>query len=163
MREHSVLTQQERQELIELVRELPSKLTAAVAGLSESELTTQSIEGEWTVAQNIHHIYDAHAVCYIDCRLIVTEENPPLTWYNQDLLAELPDAKSADISGSLELIKQLHVRWTAFWENLPESAWERTAIYPGRGPITLERILQIYSKHGYNHIDQIQRTLAAMK
>lgn len=158
-----MLTQEQRQEMIKMIRALPSDLAALVQGLSESELTTQSIEGEWTVAQNVHHIFDAHAVCYVDCRRIVTEDTPMLTWYNPDSLAELPDAKSADIAVSLELIKHLHARWAAFWENLPESAWERTAVYPGRGPITLERILQIYSKHGYNHIDQIQRTLAAMK
>jgi hypothetical protein len=98
---------------------------------------------------------------YIRCKLILTEEKPPLKPYDQDAWANLPDAQTADLSTSLTLLKQLHARWVTFWENLPETAWGRVGFHPDNGPMTLADIVRGYAAHGEAHIDQITRTLAA--
>jgi hypothetical protein len=155
------MTTQERQHLIDKIRRLPTQIEELVSGLSEAQLTTHFLAGEWTVAQNVHHLPDSHMNSYIRCKLILTEENPPLKPYDQDAWATLPDAQTADLSTSLILLKQLHARWVIFWENLPETAWRRTGFHPENGPMTLDDILRSYAAHGEAHIDQITRTLMA--
>jgi hypothetical protein len=152
---------EDRATLIAAIASLPANLEALVQGLSAEELTTPYLAGEWTVAQNVHHLVDSHANSYIRCKLILTEGDPPLKPYDQDAWAALPDASAADLSDSLAILRGLHARWVRFWEQLPETAWGRTGNHPENGPMSLARILQSYAEHGEGHLDQIRRTLAA--
>jgi hypothetical protein len=156
-----VLTHDQRRELIEKIRVFPAQLRARIAGLTDEQLTTHFLEGEWTVAQNVHHVVDSHMNSYVRCKLIATEDRPALRAYDQDRWAELPDASDADVSASLALLANLHMRWVRFWERLPDDAWQRAGMHPENGAMTLDDILQTYADHGRAHIDQIQRTLAA--
>lgn len=45
---------------IATVAVLPTRLETLVVGLSPEELTTHYLAGEWTVAQNVHHLVDSH-------------------------------------------------------------------------------------------------------
>ena len=156
-----MLTSSQRQILIGKIRALPDQLAELTAGLTAEQLTTPYLDGEWTVAQNVHHLPDSHMNSYIRCKLMATEDKPPLKPYDQDLWAAFPDAQAADISGSLALLRNLHARWVGFWEQLPEEAWSRTGIHQNDGVVALEDMLRLYAAHGEAHIDQITRTLAA--
>ena len=46
---------------IDVLRQLPARLRAAVAGLSDGQLDTPYREGGWTVRQVVHHLADSHA------------------------------------------------------------------------------------------------------
>jgi hypothetical protein len=155
-----MLTDAQRQESIDQIRQLPSQLAALVCDLTPAQLTTHYLPAEWSVAQNIHHLADSHMNSYVRCKLIVTEENPTFKPYDQDAWAALPDAQSADISTSLTLLTQLHARWVLFWKALPSDAWARTGFHPESGPVTLEDQLHLYAAHGLAHVEQITRTLA---
>jgi hypothetical protein len=156
-----MLTDPQRRELIAQIRELPAQLAELVRGLSPQQLTTAYLPGEWTVAQNVHHLADSHMNCYVRCKLIATEDNPPLKPYDQDVWARFDEATGADLGDSLALLRGLHARWTVFWERLPAEAWGRTGTHPERGVVSLDDLLQSYAEHGLGHLDQIQRTLAA--
>ncbi|HRW10582.1 MAG TPA: DinB family protein [Caldilineaceae bacterium] len=155
------MTMQDRAVRIDQIRRLPQQIADLVAGLSAEQLTTHYLAGEWTVAQNVHHLVDSHMNSYIRCKLIATEENPTLKPYDQDQWAEFVDAQAADVSGSLVMLAQLHHRWVRFWETLPDEAWSRTGFHPENGTVTLDTQLISYAEHGEAHIDQITRTLAA--
>ncbi len=154
-------TPQERAQWIDKIRRLPQQIEYLVSAISPQEVAAQFLAGEWTVAQNVHHLADSHLNSYLRCRLILTEEDPPLKPYDQDLWAALPDAAASDVSPSLQILHGLHSRWVAFWESLPEEAWQRKGIHAVNGPMTLESILKLYARHGEAHIEQIRRTVAA--
>jgi hypothetical protein len=156
-----MLSAADRLELIARILTLPDAIESLVNGLSPAQLATAYLEGEWTVAQNVHHLFDSHANSYVRCKLILTEDSPPLKAYDQDAWAALPDGSDADISVSLRLLRALHARWARFWECLPDAAWERSGVHPVNGPMSLAAILSIYADHGEAHLDQITRTLAA--
>jgi hypothetical protein len=151
----------ERPVLIEKIRRLPEQVTELVNSLSDAQLTTHFIESEWTVAQNVHHLSDSHMHSYLRCKLMLTEENPTLRPYDQDVWAALPDASAADVAASLELLAGLHGRWVMFWQSLADEDWERTAVHPESGIVTLADQLRLYAAHGESHLRQIGNTLAA--
>lgn len=151
----------DRAALIDSIRRLPAELAALVAPLSPEQLTTPYMAGEWTVAQNVHHLLDSHMNSYVRCKLILTEGRPTLRPYDQDAWAALPDASAADLIDSLAALGGLHARWARFWESLPEAAWARPGFHPENGEVTLEGLLASYAAHGEGHLDQIRRTLAA--
>ena len=151
----------ERNALIEKIQRLPEQVAALVAGLSDEQMTTHFIEDEWTVAQNVHHLCDSHMNSYIRCKLMLTEDNPPLKPYDQDAWAALPDASGADVGDSLALLAGLHGRWTMFWQNLTDADWDRPGFHPADGSVTLAMQLRLYADHGEGHLRQIGNTLAA--
>ncbi|MGF1505733.1 MAG: putative metal-dependent hydrolase [Chloroflexi bacterium] len=155
-------TPEDRPALIEQIRALPAQLRDLVADLSDEELTTAYLPGEWTVAQNVHHLADSHMHSYIRCKFILTEDHPTLKPYDQAEWATLADATPADVSSSLRLLEGLHARWAQFFESLGPDDWKRAATHPEHSlAITLDVQLAHYAKHGEDHLEQIRRTLAA--
>jgi len=153
----------QRQTLINKIAALPGQIEELVAGLTPEQLTAHPLAGEWSVAQNVHHLADSHINSYVRCRLVLTEDHPTLKPYNQEDWAEIPDAASADVSTSLAILRGLHGRWVHFWEGLADADFARTAFHPESGEVTLQSLLETYAAHGEAHIDQITRTLAAQR
>lgn len=151
-----------RDALIAGIRDLPDALALAIADLSYAELRATPLGGEWSVAQIVHHIADSHVNSYVRCKLIATETDPPLKPYDEGAWAQLPDARTADVSDTLRLLHGLHARWAHFWATLPDEAWARCGHHLADGPVTLARQLQLYVDHGAAHLEQIRRTVAAL-
>lgn len=146
---------------VDRLERLPAQVEHLVTGLTPARLTTHYLPGEWTVAQNVHHLADSHMNSYVRCRLIMTEENPTLKPYDQDAWADLPDAADANLGASLTLLRSLHTRWVHFFRSLDEADWQRAGIHPAAGRVTLADQARTYADHGAAHIEQMRRTLAA--
>src|SRR2546423_3113616 len=105
------LSPEQRLTLIDQIAATPEKMRAAVAGLSEMQLDTPYRPEGWTVRQLVHHMPDSHMNSYVRVRLALTEQEPTITTYEEQLWAELPDARSAPVETSLVLLDALHERW----------------------------------------------------
>ena len=156
-----MLTETEKQTLIEKIEVLPAQLSSLVQNLSQAQLTTAYLAQEWTVAQNVHHLADSHMNSFIRLKLILTEDKPPLKPYDQEAWADLADGNGADIEISLTLLRGLHQRWGKLFRSLDGPAWAQTGMHPEVGEVTPLDLLASYAQHGEDHLDQIQRTLAA--
>ncbi len=77
---------------IDVLRELPDRLSEAVNGLEEAQLDTPYREGGWSVRQVVHHIADSHLNCYTRFKLALTEYEPVIKPYDEGAWATLPDA-----------------------------------------------------------------------
>ena len=154
-----------RADCIEAIRDLPSQLREKISGLSAEQLTAPYHAGEWTIAQNIHHLADTHMVCIRRFKLILTSPQFQFMSYDVNAIAEYPDAKDADIEHSLKILEGLQARWAVLLENLSEDEWRRSGSFaPGtdRPPASLEDLARVYAQHGLNHLDQIQAVLDRM-
>ncbi|MCL5997351.1 MAG: DinB family protein, partial [Chloroflexi bacterium] len=121
-------TPQQRREMIAKIRQLPAQLEVVVRDLTPVQLTTHYLAGEWTVAQNVHHLADSHINSFVRLKLILTEDKPTLKPYNQDAWATRVDADNPSIETSLQLLRGLHARWSALLESLAESDWLRAGL-----------------------------------
>ena len=149
------------QDYIEMLRRLPHELAAQVANLTPEALTTAHIPGEWTVAQNIHHLAEAQMALFSRFKAMVKEDQPTLMPFDQDAWAQTPDSTHVDIEDSLTLIRVLHRRWAILAESLTEDEWHRTGHHPENGDQTPAELLPYAAAHTQLHIDQIAETLAA--
>ncbi len=156
-----MLGDEERQRRIAIIREYPVRLRALVGDLTEEELTTPYLAGEWTVKQNVHHLPDSHMNSVIRLKLILTEDRPPLKGYDQDVWAVLADVSATPIEASLTLLTGLHERWANLFVSLTDEQRQRVGIHSEIGEVTPDDLLVTYSDHCDAHIDQIERTLAA--
>lgn len=144
-----------RRRFIDQIEEAPARLRAAVEGLSAGQLDTPYRPGGWTVRQVVHHLPDSHLNAYVRFRLALTEEAPAIKTYDQERWAALPDAQTAPVDISLELLETLHRRWVLLLRSLGPADFARTFRHPELGVQSLDRYLGLYAWHGRHHVAHI--------
>ena len=140
-----------RRQAIEVIAEAPAKLRAAVAGLSPVQLDTPYREGGWTVRQVVHHVPDSHANAFIRFKLALTEYEPTIKPYKEDMWAKLPDVPGTPVEVSLQLLGALHTRWVALLRGMDSSDFARTLRHPELGVMDLNHVLAMYAWHSAHH------------
>ena len=140
---------------IQIIKDLPSAVADAVAGLNEAQLDTQYRPEGWTVRQTVHHIADSHSNSLTRFKLALTEDEPPtIRPYYEERWAELADSKlSVDVS--LKMLEAIHTRWVALLESMSEDDFEREFVHPETGNWPLEGALALYAWHSRHHTAHI--------
>jgi uncharacterized damage-inducible protein DinB len=151
----TTLTPDERRACIDAIAEAPARLSAAVAGLTPAQLDTPYRPGGWTVRQLVHHIADSHMNALTRFKLALTENEPTIKTYEEQLWAELADTKTPPIESSLTLLENLHKRWVILLRSLTPADWPRKFRHPGWGLATVDFLLAQYAWHGRHHVAHI--------
>ena len=134
------------------IKFLPLTLENAVLNLDAAQLDTPYRDGGWTVKQLVHHVADSHINAYCRFKLALTENNPTIKPYEQDLWATLSDSENLPVNISLTLLHALHARWYEVVRNIRDDEWERTVLHPEhQKTMTLWYLLGMYSWHGLHH------------
>jgi hypothetical protein len=142
---------------VEDIRYLPQQVEIAVQTLNYEQLNTPYRLGGWTVNQVVHHLADSHINAYTRFKLALTEDNPVIKPYEEQLWAELPDVFNTPINVSLTLLHALHKRWVHTLENLTEEQWDRTFTHPANKTTpSLKVVAANYSWHGKHHLAHIE-------
>jgi uncharacterized damage-inducible protein DinB len=149
------LTPDQRRGLLDQIEQAPSRLRAAVQGLSEQQLDAPYRPDGWTVRQVVHHVPDSHLNAYIRFKLALTEDEPTIKPYAEDKWARLADTAATPVEVSLTLLDSLHDRWVRLLRSLQNEDWKRTFRHPELGLVSLEKNLAIYAWHGRHHVAHI--------
>ena len=150
------LTAEQRANAIRAIQETPSRLRAAVAGLTDAQLDTPYRPGGWSARQVVHHVPDSHMNAYTRFKLGLTEELPTIKPYDEAKWAELDDGKSKLVEQSLTLLDALHSRWVFMLERIKPADFSRKITHPEwKGPMSLDTLLALYAWHGPHHVAHI--------
>ncbi len=151
------LTPARRAELVDQIAEVPAALRTLLSGLTDAQLDTPYRDGGWTVRQVAHHLADAHINAYLRFRLAVTENEPTITPWRQELWGELPDARTLDPDVSLRLLEPLHRRWVELLRAMTPEQFGRGLAHPEWGRrLTLDELLEACAWHGRHHVAQLR-------
>ncbi|HZM11718.1 MAG TPA: putative metal-dependent hydrolase [Candidatus Limnocylindrales bacterium] len=148
---------QRRAKYIDVLAKLPENFSHAVTDLTSKQLDTPYRPEGWTVRQLIHHVPDSHANAYIRFKLALTEYEPAIKPYKEDMWAKLPDTANTPIDVSLQLLDALHVRWATLLRAMDSSDFARTLRHPELGVLNLNRMLALYAWHSAHHTAHITK------
>ena len=151
-----------REEYLGILEALPGQFRALVSGLTEAQLETPYRPGGWTVRQVVHHVPDSHMNAYIRMKLAMTEDAPAIRTYEEQLWAELPEAKHGPVEMSLDLLAALHRRWVVFLRNLTDADFARTFTHPEWGRVRIDEGLAMYAWHCRHHTAHVEQALATV-
>lgn len=149
------MTEQQKARCLDDIEQTPARLRAAVSGLNDQQLDTPYRDAGWTVRQVVHHVPDSHMNSYVRFKLALTEDEPTIRPYMENLWAELPEAKSAPIELSLTLLESLHQRWMLALRGIKPEEWKRNLRHPEMGLLSLEKTLALYAWHGRHHVAHV--------
>jgi len=149
------LEPKQRRAAIDTIAEAPTKLRAAVSGLTDAQLDTPYRPEGWTVRQVVHHVPDSHLNAYTRFKLALTEDTPTIKPYNEAAWATLEDSKTTPVATSLALLDAVHDRWIRILRAMSPSDFSRTLNHPENGIMNLDQMLDLYEWHSRHHVAHV--------
>lgn len=131
------------------------ELTALLPHLPPERLRWAAGPGQWTTAQIVAHLADVELAQAFRIRLILCQQRPPLTAFDQDAWSRRL-ATCSEPQAALASWRTLRLSNLAILESLSESEWQRTGIHEELGELTLARLAEILAGHDEEHLPQLR-------
>ena len=134
-----------------------------LAGMADTLRQVRPEPSEWSVLECIAHLADSELVTAARLRWIAAEDEPDIVGYDQALwVAQLRqvDEEPATLLGAFEALR----RWNLdFWARLPIADRARFGVHRERGPESIDLLFRLAAGHDLVHLDQVRRTLEAVR
>lgn len=132
-------------------------LKDAVRGMSEEALSQVEAEGKWSVRHVLRHLADSEIVWGYRLRLVLGEERPRLTGYDQDAWAGRLGYPEADASEAMEEFEVLRRGNLRLLRRASPEDLRRVGVHEERGEESVEHMTRLYAAHDLLHLRQIHR------
>lgn len=153
-------TKEEINEFIRNIEKLPENLKKLLNGIDENDYQKQYREGSWNVKQLVHHIGESHTNAYIRVKLALTEENPTIKPYEENLWIKTEENNLLSASVSIMLVEAIHEKFVCLAKTLDETHLQRTFFHPqSKRTFRICDLLCLYSWHGLHHTAHIKIAL----
>jgi hypothetical protein len=136
-------------------------LRRGVAGLSESQLSTPEAPGKWSIRQVVRHLADSEIVWGWRLRLVVAQDRPAITGYDQDAWADTLRYDLAPIEQALEEFTALRRTHLAIVAATSGADLARVGVHAERGEESVAHMIRMQAGHDRLHLRQIDRIRAA--
>ena len=146
-----------------VLTETPSALRRAIDGVPPAGLRKPEREGKWSIAQVLRHLADSDVVWGWRLRLILSQDRPTLTGYDQDAWAARLRYEEADPAGSLQLFDLLRRDNLRLITQATPDDLRRVGVHSERGEESLEHLRRLYAGHDLLHLRQIDRIRGAIQ
>lgn len=154
------VTAEHLQEWLGQIGTYSMRLRESVDGLSDEQLARQYREGSWTVRQLVHHIADSQLTLYQRLKLVLTEDNPAVSSFDEVLWATLPDS-DLPVESSIRILEGLNDRIVALGQSLAGQQLERVFIHSSDGEVSAAATLAKLCWHEEHHLAHIRIALEA--
>ena len=145
---------------LEQVRATGRDLVSLVSGVGDDHLERRPAEGEWSAREVIGHLADAELAYAMRLRLMVAQDRPRLTWYDEQAWVERFGPLDEDARVSLTRWRTLRDANVRLLESLAAEEWTRGGIHDTDGLLTVEAIAKRMVAHDRTHLDQIRTALS---
>ena len=145
-----------------VLRETPAALRRAIDGLPPAKLKQPEKAGKWSIGQVLQHLADSDLVWGWRVRLILAQDRPTITGYDQDLWAERLRYEQSDPAESLATFDVLRRANLRLIERASPQDLARVGVHAERGEESIEHLRMLYAGHDLLHLNQIARIRAAV-
>jgi hypothetical protein len=131
--------------------------------LSVFELRRKEQSDKWSIVEVVRHLADSEVVWAWRMRLILAQDRPPITGYDQDLWAERLRYRESDAQEALEEFTVLRRGNLGVLGKATPADLARVGVHVERGEESLDRLHRMYAGHDLLHLNQIARIRRAVR
>jgi hypothetical protein len=117
----------------------------------------------WTALEVMCHLRDYEAVSLERAQISIGQENATMPSFSADEAAAAGRYNEQNLTNVYAEWSKRRGNSLTYLEGLSEADWERTAIHPKRGLMSVQDQLALTAWHDVNHIEQMTRILAEKK
>jgi hypothetical protein len=147
---------------LDVLRTTPAALEALTRGMTSDRLTRLERAGKWSIRHVLQHLADSELMWGVRLRLVLAQDRPTLTGYDQDLWAERLHYDRADAEQAARdftVLRQANLR--LLMQASPADL-DRAGVHVERGEETVRHMMRLYAGHDLLHLRQIERIKAAV-
>jgi hypothetical protein len=142
---------------IDVLRRTPDALDASLRGLTPEEILRPEAPGKWSVRHVLRHLADSEIVWAWRIRLVLAQDRPPLTGYDQDAWADRLGYEGAEPVAALREFRTVRDGNLRLLDRVTSADLKRVAVHAERGEQTLELMIRLHAGHDLLHLKQIGR------
>ena len=140
-----------------------AKIDRLIKGATSSKLRKRPAPAKWSIVEILAHIADAEVVGGFRMRFILGSPGTAIQGFNQDDWVSALHYDKRDARKSLEQFRAAREANLAMLKLLTPEQWKHVGMHSERGEESIETIVKMFAGHDINHIQQIERILAAKK
>jgi hypothetical protein len=148
---------------IDVLRSTPDALRTAVVGLTERELSQPEAPSKWSVRHVVRHLADSDLVWGYRLRLVLAQDRPTLTGYDQDRWAERLRYDQAPVEVALDEFSVLRRSNLRLIAGASPDDLERVGVHAERGEESVGHMIRLYAGHDLLHVAQLARIRQAIR
>ena len=141
---------------------LVRSIRSAIRGLPGRALERPEARGKWSIMQVIRHLADSEVVFGWRLRLVLAEDRPRVTPFDQDAWMERLAGAYPDLDAALATLAVLRAANVALMRSLSKPQWLRIGLHSERGPESVRQMARLYAGHDLVHVNQIRRIRKAI-
>jgi uncharacterized damage-inducible protein DinB len=148
---------------IEALSRTAAELEHALRGLTDEEVAHPEAPGKWSLRELLQHLADSELVWGYRLRMVLAQDRPVLTGYDQDLWAERLGYSGADAA---EALREFAARRESNLRLLARASSDdllRVGVHAERGEESVEHMIRLYAGHDLAHLRQLARIIEAVR
>ena len=151
-----------RKDPIDVLRNTEMALRRNLEGLSNQQISQPEVVGKWSMRHVMQHLADSELVCGFRLRMVLAQDRPPLSGYDQDLWADRLRYHEADAEQALHEFSVLRHANLRLLQRASAQDLKRVGVHVERGEESIEHMTQLYAGHDLLHLDQVDRIRRAV-
>lgn len=133
------------------------EIVNSINGLSSEQIACPEASGKWSILEVIQHLADSELVWAYRLRMVLAENKPTLTGYDQDNWAKRLHYRQAKIDEALEQLQILRKANLRLLHSLSPAEMQRVGVHNERGEESVAYMIRLYAGHDLVHLRQISR------
>ncbi len=161
------MNDQERAQKIEEYAQGQNMIDAALVAVPQEAAGFWPAPAEWNVNEIIFHMADSELIGVTRLNMIVAQPGSTLMSYDDNKWGEALNRTGRSVEAALQLFRLLRQETHQLLRSLPETAFANSVIHPDNpypefgADYNIDKWLRIYTWHVSNHIEQMQKNVAA--
>jgi DinB family protein len=141
----------------DVLRKTAGALDKSIQGLTGRQLAKRETPGKWSIRHVLRHLADSEVVWGWRLRMILAQERPAISGYDQDLWADRLGYGDADPRESVAEFATLRKGNLRLIKRATPQDLERVGVHSERGEESVRHMLRLYAGHDLLHLRQIAR------
>jgi len=142
----------------------PDDLSAVIRGHGDDVLARRPDGKNWAPKEVVCHMRDVEELLMTRLASTIVTNEPALVGFDPaktpDRWAEERQYLRNDVGEALAAFRRRREETLAFLRGLTPEQWDRGAIHPTRGRMTIDDFVTLETWHDENHLEQLKRGLA---
>ena len=147
---------------VEVLSTTPAALRKLVTGASAEQLGIPEAPGKWSVRVVVQHLADSDLVWGWRLRLVLAQDRPTITGYDQDAWADRLRYANVEVGDALADFEQFRRSNLRLLARVPESDRDRVGLHAERGEESVAHMSGSTAGHDVLHLRQVERILGAV-
>jgi uncharacterized damage-inducible protein DinB len=123
-----------------------------------AEEATDGADG-WSVIEVVCHLRDFEQIFFDRAQQTLAEDEPVLTPRDHEAMVREGDYQHQELCEALTDLRETRRAFLQWMEALTPMQWQRQALHPENGPMTILDMALQTTLHDVTHLDQISRAL----